>query len=68
MRDMVAQCDSNMSELQQLQVRPPPRGPRPPPKIGAGSPQTSPGRNGLFRPAMRGCAMARAPRPPVPHP
>lgn len=30
MRDMVAQCDSNMSELQQLQVRPLP----PPPRAG----------------------------------
>lgn len=30
MRDMVAQCDSNMSELQQLQVRPPPSARAPP--------------------------------------
>lgn len=38
MRDMVAQCDSNMSELQQLQVRPlpPPPPARAPPTASDG--------------------------------
>lgn len=66
MRDMLAQCESNMSELQQLQVRPAaslPDGLRVPkagisgpesPQTGTGSRQTRPRWAG-FSPAVTGC-------------
>lgn len=69
MRDMVAQCDSNMSELQQLQVPPPTApqgitsGPEPLQTVGR-SQQTSPGVEWF---QTRCAALARAPTLPSDH-